>query len=229
MSDPIDELLAEVESKPKPALEPEKPKVDPEQAKKDEEVARKEEQLANLNRAIAEANDQLRTARKAKKQDPEEEELPVIDEKDPSVRAWSKRINETVDPMRSELEKEKEEIQTFALQEFLGDKPALAKNPEKVKELISTFQKIRTSTGRTKEGILLDLKKAYAAVFHDQLITAARQSRIEKAEQDILLSDIAVSRGATSYSTPAPKKVPLSADDQKIIDRWEEQGAPKLS
>jgi len=218
--DDLEKLLAEGESKPQPALDPETKKVE-DQAKKDEEVARKEEQLANLNKAIREANDILKKSRKALNNQPEEEEeLPKINLDDPSARAWDKHFNEKVRPMQSELDKEKEEIRTFAFQEFLVDKPSLAKNPDKVKELITIYERIKTASERTKEGVLLDLKKAYAAVFHEQLILAARQSRLEKAESDILMSDIAVSRGATAYPEKKETLSPLSEEDRDILRRW---------
>ena len=225
----VEKLLAEEEVVPAPASEekPEEPATpEPKEeppVQNDEEAVRKEEHLANLTRAIAEAQTKIKTLRTQKKQTqrPEEEELPKINLDDPSAKAWDKHIGERVNPLYDELEKEKEEVRTFALQEFLGDKPALSKNPEKVKELIQTYERIRTASERTREGVLLDLKKAYAAVFHEQLISAARQSRVEKAKEDILLSDIAVSRGATSYQKQeSSRPVPLSEDDKKVLDKW---------
>lgn len=213
----LEALLAEGEKKPAPASEPVKTDV---QVQKDEEVTRKEEQLANLNRAISEANEQLRKTRTQKKQSPEEEELPKINLEDPSAKAWDRHINEKTAPMQSELDKEKEEIRTFALQEFLSDKPALAKDSEKVKKLISTYDRIKTASERTKEGVLLDLNKAYAAENYEQLFNIAKRGRLEQAERDILFSEPAISRGATAYSQDKESDKPLSEDDKAQLARW---------
>lgn len=220
MATELEKILAEDD---KSKSEPASPTLskEEEQKKIDDEIARKKEHLDNVNKAIAQANEDLRKARAAKKQQPTEEELPKINFEDPSAKAWDRHIKEAVAPAQSELEKEKEEIRSFALQEFLKDKPALAKNPDKVKEVVSTYEKIRTASERTKEGVLLDLDKAYAAVFHEQLIGAAKKSRIEQAENDILFSDIAISRGATAYSDKTSEKVePLSEDDKALLQKW---------
>lgn len=220
MATELEKILAEGDSSESKAASAELEKAE-QQKKIDDEIEKKEEHLSNVNKAIAEANESLKKTRQAKKQSPDEEELPKINFEDPSAKAWDKHIGERVDPMQSELEKEKEEIRTFALQEFLRDKPALAKNPDKVKEVVSTYEKIRTASERTKEGVLLDLDKAYAAVFHEQLIGAARKGRVEQAESDILFSDIAISRGATAYSdSTTSKEEPLSESDKLLLQKW---------
>jgi len=229
--DDLDKLLAEDQEKetPKPSSE-EQPKVEPQQEEKpDPEVLKKEEIKANLSRAIIEAQDELKRIRKEKQklksvgiQSPEEDELPKIDMDDPSSKAWDKHIREQVNPVQSELEQEKAEIRTFAMKKFLEDKPSLASKPEKIKELMATYDRIRTSTERTQEGVLLDLDRAYAATFHVELLDAARGRRIEQAQADAIFSDIAVSKGATSYtskddSSPVEK---LTEEDRAILARW---------
>ena len=220
--DDLEKLLAEEETEtPKPALE-EKPQAE---EKPDEEVLKKEEIKANLDRAIAEAHEELKRIRKEKQKiksaNGEEEDLPRIDMDDPSAKAWDRHIRQQVSPVNSELEQEKAEILQFSLKEFLSDKPALASKPEKVKELIGTFEKIKTSTGRNKEGVLLDLEKAYAATFHKELLDAVRNRKMEQVKADILFSDIAVSKGATAYTFKEDvSKEKLSEDDLKILNRW---------
>ena len=86
---------------------------------------------------------------------------------------------------------------------------------------MSKYERIKESTGRTREGVMLDLDSAYAATFHRELLEVARNRKIEQAKADILFSDIAVSKGATAYtskdSSPNEK---LSEDDRKILARW---------
>jgi len=199
--------------------EQEKPEVD--------EVRKKEEHLANVNKAIAEANEELRklrTAKKTVKLQPlvGEEELPEIDQNDPSAKAWMKHIGDKVGPLQDELDSEKREIRTFALQQFLEDKPSLSKNQDKIKELVGLYERIRTATERTTEGVLLDLQKAYAALNADELIAAARGQRVDKAKAESAFSDIAVSRGASSYQ--APKKpnfaAQLTEEDKRQLAKW---------
>lgn len=193
-----------------------------------DEIEKKEEHLANVNKAIAEANEELRKLRAAKKAakaslpETEEEELPKIDLNDPSAKAWMKHIGEQVSPLQAELDSERREIRTFALQQFLADKPALSKNPEQVKELVGLYEKIRTATERTTEGVLLDLQKAYAALNADDLIAAAKGQRVEKAKVDSAFSDIAVSRGASSYQSPKKPNyaAALSEDDKLQLAKW---------
>ena len=225
--DELEKLLAEEEKETQPALEP--VKVQEEKPKEDEEVLKKQEHLANLNKALSEANAELNRIRDEKRkvkltpEQLEEEDIPKIDMDDPSARAWNRQINLRVDPVQKELEKEKEEIRSFALQEFLSDKPALSKNPEKVKELVGTYERIRTATERTKEGVLLDLRKAYGAVFHEELLHAARRERVDQARADSIFSDIAVSKGATTYQNKSISKPsePKTEEERETANRWD--------
>ncbi len=199
--------------------EPVKPEVD-------ELVKKKEEHLANINKAITEGNEELRKLRELKKQQkPSQppagtEQLPEIDFNDPAAKAWGKHIRDELSPVQAELEGEKREIRTFALQQFLADKPSLAKSPEKVKELVGVYDRLRTATERTVEGVLLDLNRAYAAINADELLAAARGQRMEKAAADSALADIAVSRGASSYQSPKKPKEVLSEDDKRQLSKW---------
>lgn len=197
----------------------------------DDEIKRKREHLENINRAIAEGNRILRETReaiRATKNEPEE--LPKIDLDDPSSKAWDKHIRENVNPIRSEMEEEKKEIRTFALEKFLADKPALAKDTEKVKELVMLYDKIKTATERTTEGVLRDLQKAYAALHSEELIATARGQRIEKAQADSTFSDIAVSRNTSTYQQPKKKVKPeYSKEEKEILSRWGQSAAfPKM-
>jgi len=220
MPDELEKILAEGKDTQPPASE-----ATPQEAKPEvDEVQKKREELDNLNKAVAEAQSELRETRKKKKElasaPTTDEELPEIDFKDPSAKAWDQHVDRKVNPMSEEMEREKEEVRTFALQRFLQDKPALAKDPEQLKELVTIYERIRTATERTQEGVLIDLQKAYAATHADELLAAARQNRIESAEADIIASDIAVTRGATAYSQPKVPKRKLSSEEQKIVDRW---------
>jgi hypothetical protein len=226
--DELERLLAEEEKETQqPALE-EKPQEE-ETKKEDEEVLKKQEHLANLNKALSEANAELNRIRDEKRkvkltpEQLEEEDIPKIDMEDPSARAWNRQINLKVDPVQKEMEKEKEEIRSFALQEFLSDKPALSKNPDKVKELVGTYERIRTATERTKEGVLLDLRKAYGAVFHEELLQAARRERVDQAKADSIFSDIAVSKGATAYQNKTISKPsePKTEEERETANRWD--------
>lgn len=234
MADEMKEILdGEPAEETAPASEEQKPEVDEAQKAKNEELEKKEEQLKNLNAAITEAQAQLKAARKEKAsvKVETEEEIPRIDFNDPSAKAWGKHMDDKVSPMQAELDKEKEEIRTFALRKFITEHPSLSKNQEKLREVVSTYERIRTASERTQEGVLLDLDKAYAAVHHEELMTAARRSRVEEAEANSIAADIAVSRGSTSYQMPREATPKLSADDRAILAKWgmtpEEWGAAK--
>lgn len=184
------------------------------------EVLSAEQKLANLNKAIAEAQSKLKTIRTARKQPVEEDEVPKIDFEDPTSKAWDKHIRENVNPLQVELEQEREEVRSFALKEFLLDKPNLARNPEKLKELMETYERLHTATERNKEGVLRDLQKAYAATYHEELFNSARNQRVEQAEQDMLYSDPGVSRGATAYSGPKESTTRLTREQMDILAKW---------
>ncbi len=213
---------------------PEEPKTpepktpEPKTQEEDPEVVKKREQLANLNTAIETEQSRLKAIRKAQKDakngvivaDPEEE-IPTINDKDPSARAWNNRINETVGPVSEQLEKAKEERRLFTLRTFLADKPHLAKNPEKIKAMMETYDRLKTSTELTNEGIMFDLEKAYAAEHADELISAARGTRVEDARNNAILSDIGVTRGSTAYSSnEKPKPRAYTEDEKAQLAKW---------
>lgn len=218
--DELEALLAEEKETPAPASE-----VKPQEDKPDEEVLKKEQIKANLDKAILEAQSELKRIRKEKqnlKTVDQEEDLPRIDMDDPSAKAWNRHIQQQVNPVQSALDEEKAEIFGFALKEFLSDKPALASRPEKVKELITRYERMKESTGRTKEGVLDDLDRSYVATFHKEILNSVRENKIDKAKADILFSDIGVSKGATAYSSKGDnlKLEPLTADEKSIAIRW---------
>lgn len=221
MADELEQLLADAtKKKDAPALG----EKTPEQIKAEEAVKKEEEKLANIKKATAEATEQLRKARADKKaaegKPVTEEELPEIDFNDPSAKAWDKHFNGKVNPLQDELAKEKEEIRTYALQEFLADKPNLAKDSDKLKKVIATYDRIKTASERTKEGVLIDLKKAYAAEYADEILEGRRNQEIDEARGEAIFSDIGVSRGATSIPQEKEKAPHLSTDDQAILAKW---------
>lgn len=190
------------------------------QKKLDLELKAKEEKKANLDKAILEAEEQLKTKRKAKQDIPPEEVELEIDMNDPGAKAWDKHIKKNVQPLAENLEKEKAEVRQFALKEFLQDKPALANNPEKVKELVDLYDRIKIASERNKEGVLLDLNKAFAAIYHEQLINAAKAGKFEKVKEMELFSNPAVDKGATSYVDEKEKMPNLSKEDREILAKW---------
>lgn len=201
--------------------------VPPVEGESPEEKAKKQ-RLANLDKAIAEEQVRLQTIRK-ERQDAARghtpaagaEELPQIDLNDPSARAWDKRIHDTTAPVQEELEKAKEERRLFTLRKFLEGKPALSANPDRIRAMMATYDRIKSNTELTNEGILMDLERAYAAEHSQELIDAARASRIDAAREDALFSDIAVSRGSTGYNdsqVAAPRK--YSADEIAQLAKW---------
>lgn len=193
-----------------------------EQTKQEDlEVQRKQQQLENLNKAIVEANARLKETRSQKPKE-EEEEIPQIDFNDPSSKAWAKHIKEQTNPFAQEFEKEKEEIRTFALRTFLADKPALAQNPEKLKKVMETYERIKTASERTTEGVLIDLNRAFAAEYSDELISQVRERRINTAMADAIVADAGVSRGSTAYfkDRGVSPVASLSESDKAILSRW---------
>lgn len=228
MADELEKLLGEDKKDVTPPLEDkkpeEKPKV-PDSPEENPEVKKANEHLANIRAAVKTEEEKLKKIRddqrKAKNGVVEEEELPQIDDKDPSAKAWTKRIRESISPTADALEKAKDERRLFTLRRFLEDKPDLAKNPEKVKAMMETYDRIKTSTELTNEGIEMDLEKAYAAEFHEELISAARQARVTSARKDMIYSDPAVSRGSTAYSSKDESKPREFSDEERaILAKW---------
>lgn len=212
-----------------PATTEETPKEVPQE---DPEIVAKEERKANLDRALAEAQEELRRVREEKRKEKlapvAAEEIPQIDDTDPSAKAWTRRINDSTAPIASSLDRAKDEVRSFALRRFLSDKPELAKSPEKIKELMSVYDRIKVATETTQEGVLIDLGKAYGATHYDELQNAARDRRLQDAKEDMLFSDAGISRGSSSEAAPAPTKRTYTAEERKIIEQWEASGAPKL-
>jgi hypothetical protein len=224
---PDNQIGDEVKETPAQPLEEVPQEPTPEPKNEDKETLKKQEQLQNLNTAINLANEELRSIRKNIKEvktpvQPVEPELPQIDMSDPSSQAWDKHINEKVNPVQQEMEQEKLEIRSFALREFLMDKPLLAGNSEKVKQLISTYESLSKGkiSEKTKEGVLTYLDKAYAAENQEELLEMAGQKRVDKAKAESAFSDIAISKGATGYPVQQEPITPLSAEDKAILAKW---------
>lgn len=224
-------LLGEGHEDPAPPAEeaPKEPNKEPEKPipEEDPQVKAKREQLVNLDKAIKEEQERLRKARTARKQSKtveeiEEDELPKINLEDPSAKAWDKRIREAAAPAQQELEKAKDERRLFALRQFLQDKPSLARNPEKLKAMMTTYDRLKTSSELTNEGITMDLEKAYAAEHSEELISAARNGRVEGARNDALFSDIGVSRGSSTYSDSRTEDKPIvmTDDERAVLAKW---------
>lgn len=221
----------------------------PAQIPSDEEVkkAQLQKDLAELEAAKVSANAELQKIRlekrDAKKQAPKADLIDElvsrlkpasatevkIDETSPDAQAWIKRIESSVTPVHEELEKEKQEIRSFAISKFLESKPSLAKNPEKLKELVAVYERSHTATERTTEGILQDLEKAYAYTHSSELLEAARQGRVDDAKRNAIFSDIGVSRGSTGYAAPQEAKKEYSEEEKAILARWGQSSAfPKM-
>lgn len=204
----------------------------------DEEVkkAQLQKDLAELEAAKVAANAELLRVRAEKRVEkkkpapaPDAEEEKVIDENDPDAKAWIKKINQSTSPIAEELEKEKQEIRSFAISRFLETKPSLAKNPEKLKELMSVYERSHTASERTVEGVMMDLEKSYAYTHSSELLDAARQSRVDTAKRNAIYADIAISSGSTGYSAPKETTKKYSADEEAILARWSQSSAfPKI-
>lgn len=195
----------------------------------EEEVkkAQLQKELADLQTAKAEATAELsriraekRTVKKESQSGPTGPVEKVIDLNDPDAQAWDKHIKQSVSPALEELEKEKAEVRQFALEKFLASRPALAKNPEKLKELMGVYERLHTASERTEEGVLRDLDQAYAAVYHRELLEVTHQGKVDSARRDAIFSDIGVSRGSTAYAAPKDAPLKLSEEEQRILAKW---------
>lgn len=210
----------------KPKEEPKKEEPKKESLEESPEAKQKAEHLANLRKAVEDEEARLKEIRKNQKKArlgieiDEEETLPKIDLNDPSSKAWDKHFDKKNAPIQEELEKAKEERRLFTLRQFLSDKPALAKNPEKVKAMMQTYDRLKSSTELTSEGILMDLERAYAAEHSEELVNLARQTRVENAKNDMILSDPAVTKDSTAYSKEQPKPRVYSDEEKAILARW---------
>ncbi len=206
-----------------PPAEEAKPEKETPAPEEDPQVKAKQEQLANLDKAIKEEQVRLQKVRKERKESKpvEEEELPQINLEDPSAKAWDKRIQDAISPANRDLEKAKDERRLFALRQFLAEKPALSKNPERLKAMMETYDRLKTSSELTSEGITMDLERAYAAEHADELMRAARTARMDGARNDAIFSDIGVSRGSSTYSTEKEVQAEHLTEDQKqVLARW---------
>lgn len=191
---------------------------------KNEESAELEKQLENRRKAIDEAKAELRRLRsEIKVAKPEPEVIPKIDFEDPNSKAWDGHIRSSVDPLRQELEREKEENRSLALDEFITDFPDLAKTPDKVKILVESYD--RLSKGKITEknvGVIKQyLRKAYNAEFGDEEERRANEERIKKARAESSYSSPAITRGATSYPTQRQAEPHISEDERRILERWD--------
>jgi len=218
----LDDIFgAEEKETPKPSSDT--TKVEGQVEKPEEkELEKKTQQLDNLNKAIQEAEAQLRKKRQKPVKEDDEEELPKIDDNDPSSKAWNKRINDRVAPALSELEQAKSERRQFALRQFLQNRPSIAANSEKIKKMMDTYERIKTSSELTSEGILMDIERAYAADNYQEILATQDSEEIDEARAQSAASSIGVSRGAsTAYATRQPKpKYNLSDDDKLQLAKW---------
>lgn len=191
----------------------------------DAEIQAKSQELKNLEIAKQKALEELQKIRNEKKQlkssnYQDDEEMPRIDMTDPSAQAWDNHIRQSVNPIASEIEKEKEEIFRYAFDEFIANNPFIANSPERIKNLVETYEAIKRNTGRTREGVLSDLKRAYGAEFSDDLISQANVMRTSKAQADAIFSDPAVTRGAGTYRTDDDIVPKYSESDKQILAKW---------
>lgn len=227
--DELEKLLAEPEKQtPAPASESIPKEKTQEEKNIDEELEKKQLQLENLNKAVSEANAELKKTRQEKKikrsipEQDEEEELPQIDMADPSAKAWDRHIRTSVNPLQEEVERGKEEVRSDSLRVFLADKPELAANGDKLKKLVATYERLKQSSERSVDAVLMDLESAYAALNHRELTEQARYRRISEARANEQFSEAGVSRGSTAYQSDrkaTPKQ--LSPELQKIAERWD--------
>jgi hypothetical protein len=226
MATELDKVLNEEKEKETPAA----PAPETQESQKTNEEVKEEERLANLKKAITEAEGELTAIRKAKKTEksvptPEEEDdLPNIEqtiEQDPTAKAFDRRQDRKIQPLKDEMEQAKSEVRGFALRQFLDANPSLARDSNKVKEMMQYYERIRTCTERTAEGVLLDLRKAAAVVFHEDILNAARNQREVTAQAEQAFSEPAVSSGTTGYRTPTDRsKRPLSAEERAMLQKW---------
>jgi chromosome segregation ATPase len=192
-----------------------KTEVTPEQTEAD----RVRQELENLNRAKEEAKKELQRLRAEKSEiKGEVEKLPVIDKEDPSNKAWLKEIRDNVNPFHAELEKEKEEIFNFSLEEILTAHPALASDTEKLKKVISTYERIKDNSGRTREGVIIDLKRAIAAENYQEVEEREREAQFDRAKDDLVFSAPAISRGSTTYKQDRDRMPNVSDEERRIIE-----------
>jgi hypothetical protein len=197
---------------------------------KTEEEVKKEEQLVNLNKAVAEAEAKLQATRKQVREakakpklDEEEDDLPNIDqtiEQDPTAKAFDRRQDRKIQPIKDEMEQAKSEVRGFALRQFLSGNPALARNNAKVQEMMEYYDKAHTCTERTVEGVLLDLRRAAGAVFSEELLEMAKSRRAEEALADTVFSAPAIDSGTTGYRQTSPQIKKLTQEEMQTLAKW---------
>lgn len=194
-----------------------------ENKEKDPEVLSKEQELANINKALAEAKSELKSVRKEIKGgngDESEDPALKINLEDPNSKAWDKHITDKINPVAAEVEAEKQELFGFTFKDFVKTKPALAGNPEKMKQLIATYNRIKDNTGRVKEGILNDLNRAYAAENYEAIVDQRQAGRVDRARRDAIYSDAGVSRGASNYQQEHEDEPVYDDQDAAILAKW---------
>lgn len=187
--------------------------------KQNSEVEKAKQELENLQRAKAEALQEVKRLREEKsKLKSEDSDVPAIDKEDPNSKAWLKEIKDTFNPFQQELEREKEEIFNFSLEEVLRSHPSLASDTERLKKVISTYERIKDNSGRTREGVIMDLNRAMAAENYQEILDKERASEYEKAKDDLVFSAPAISRGSTSYKQEHSRTPNVTNEERKIIE-----------
>ena len=206
----LEKILGEQPSSEEPKKE--EPKVDP-------ELEKERQELENLKRAKKEALAELQRIREEKaKEKGEPEKILEINREDPNSKAWIKEIEKNVNPFQQELEKEKQEVFNFSLDKFLKSHPTISADPEQVKKTIETYERIKDNSGRTQEGVLIDLERSYAANNYQQVLEREREAGFEKAKDDLVFSSPAISRGATNYKQDHDRLPNLTNEEIKVIE-----------
>jgi hypothetical protein len=189
----LDEILAEEEQKPQPPASTEEKK------SAEDQIQKEKQELENIKKAKQEALSEVKKLREEKsKIKKDKEEIPKIDFDDPGSKAWDKHIKEQVTPLQKEIEQEKQERFDYALDEVLDELPDLA-DKEKLKETMGVYNALPQA--RTIEGIKTNLKRAFAAVDPEGLVSRMREKRGEKVRSDMAFSQAAISRGVSSMQT----------------------------
>ena len=87
---------------------------------------------------------------------------------------------------------------------------------------MDTYERIKTSSELTSEGILMDIERAYAADNYQEILATQDSEEIDEARARSAAFSIGVSRGAsTAYATRQPKpKYNLSDDDKLQLAKW---------
>lgn len=187
-----------------------------------EELLKKKQGLEEENRklldSITKTREERRTFETEKVVEKEVQEEEELSTQEGWLKAIDKKSSDAVKPVVSELEKLKDTQRSKAFKLFIKNHPdyAISSDPNDVrlKELQSTYDRIKTRTEYDSDDISEDLEDAWAVLNRKIIYEKSETIRKQKLETEYGVSEIAASGG--SYEKSVPENLNATQSDLKI-------------